>query len=63
MIIYNKLDTLSMYPIKKYASNSKPTFRTFGTAGSFQGYNTIIDNQHCFCVPFGSYTLVIKNQK
>lgn len=55
--------TLSQYPIERYASKSKPSNEAFGTAGSFQGYRTVIDKDPCFCIPFGSYTLVIRNQK
>lgn len=55
--------TISALPIERFAKKSKPSYKTFGTAGSFQGYKAMIDNQLCFCVPFGSNTLVIKEHK
>lgn len=55
--------TISPNSIEKIIRKSKPSYEVFGTAGSFQGYRTIIDNQRCFCIPFGSNTLVIKEHK
>lgn len=54
---------IAVHSIKEFKKNGRLEEATFGTAGSFQGYRTNIDGKDCFCLPFGSNTLVIKEHK
>lgn len=52
--------SISMGNLESIAYNGHLEAKDFGTLGTFQGYSTIYDGTNCFCLPFGSQTLIIK---
>lgn len=52
--------SISMDNLESIANNGHLETKEFGTFGAFQGYSTIYNGNKCFCLPFGSQTLIIK---
>lgn len=49
-----------MEPFEHYAKDSKLSFEDISSYGSYSGVHLTINNAKCYCIPFGSQTLAIK---